>query len=44
MLLGTSAHAKSFSGLKLESLKLDNETHTSQCALGYVTGLRMVFL
>jgi uncharacterized protein len=34
---------KNLIGLKLESLILTNETHTSQGARGYVTGLRKVF-
>jgi len=31
------------SGLKLQTVTLDNETHWSQGARGYVTGLRTVF-
>jgi hypothetical protein len=42
-ILAQALMRRNFSGLKLEILKLDNETHTSQGARGYVTGLRMVF-
>lgn len=42
-MLAQALMRRNFSGLKLETLTLDNETHMSQGARGYVTGLRTVF-